>query len=99
MSNLDSIIGCDALVFMRYILLNYLAFRDESTFYDKFDAIRKVHTINTFGMKLLTFFLDKFRYLIQEVSKLIKSGFDEKAVELLHSFVNLHNEPIQLGTV
>ena len=98
MSNLDSIIACDALVFMRYILLTYLAFEDESTFYDKFDAIRKVHTINTFGIKLLKFFLDKFRYLIQEVSELIRSGSSEEAIELLHCFANLHNEPVTIET-
>ena len=57
-SNLDSIIACDALVFMRYILLTYLAFEGESTFYYKFDATRNAHTINTFSMKLLTYFLD-----------------------------------------
>ena len=99
MSNLDSIIACDALVFMRYILLTYLAFIDDSTFYNKFDAIRKVHTINTFGMRLLEYFLNKLSYLIEEICKLISDGFTDKALELLQNLSNLHNEPIQIGTV
>jgi len=99
MSNLDSIIACDALVFMRYILLTYLAFRGKSTFYNKFDAIRKVHTINTFGMRLLKYFLNRLSYLIQEIRELISDGFIDKGLELLQNLPNLQNEPIQLGTV
>jgi hypothetical protein len=99
MSNLDSIIACDALVFMRYILLTYLAFRDESSFYNKFDAIRKIHTINTFGMRLLKYFFNRLDYLIQEIRELISDGFIEEGLKLLQNLSDIQNEPIQLGTV
>lgn len=94
MSNLDSIIACDALVFMRYIFLTYLAYLENSSFYDKFDAVRNVHSANTFGMRLLKFFFNKLLFVIREVCELIKDGLHEKAVELLESFVNNTVEPV-----
>jgi len=97
MSNLDSIIACDALVFMRYIFLTYLAYQDKSTFYDKFDALRNVHTTNTFGMRLIKFFLNQILFVIREACTLIKDGFHEKAIEVLQSFVYPHGEPVPIG--
>ncbi|MCH7733396.1 MAG: transposase [Candidatus Marinimicrobia bacterium] len=96
MSNLDSIIACDALVFMRYIFLTYLAYQHKSTFYDKFDAIRDVHTVNTFGMRLLKFFLNKILFVVREACALIRDGFQEKAVELLESYMNDPCEPVPI---
>jgi hypothetical protein len=51
MSNLDSIIACDALVFMRYIFLSYLAFKEKATFYEKFNALYKSQTRKAFGIE------------------------------------------------
>lgn len=97
MSNLDSIIACDALVFMRYIFLTYLAYQDKATFYDKFDAVRNVYTTNTFGLRLLKFFLNQLSFIIHEACALIKDGFQEKAIELLISLVNDPCEPVPIG--
>lgn len=98
MSNLDSIIACDALVFLRYIMLTYLAFAEESTTYKKFDEMRKIHSINTFGMRLLRFFLDKFSALIQQVIVLIKNGFYEQATQILNELAESKHQDISLGT-
>ena len=83
MSNLDSIIACDALVFLRYILLTYLAFVSESTVYKKFDELRTAHSINTFGMRLLKHFFGKLNDLIHQVIDLIENGVYDQAIEML----------------
>ena len=83
MSNLDSIIACDALVFLRYILLTYLAFASETTVYKKFDELRMAHSINTFGSRLLKHFFDKLNDLIHQVIDLIEKGAYDQAMEML----------------
>jgi hypothetical protein len=87
MSNLDSIIACDALVFMRYLILTYLASKDEATFYDKFNALRQAHTTNTFGMRLLQYFMNKLQFIVNEIYNLLKEGYQESALKLLESVV------------
>ena len=90
MSNLDSIIACDALVSLRYMILTYLAYLNQSSFYEKFNAIRKKHTTNVFGMRLLKFFLNKLQFIINEVCSLIKKNQKDKALNLLENMANLN---------
>ena len=87
MSNLDSIIACDALVFMRYLILTYLASKDKATFYDKFNTLRQAHTTNTFGMRLLLYFMNKLQFIVNEIYTLLKEGYQESALKLLESVV------------
>jgi hypothetical protein len=87
MSNLDSIIACDAMVFMRYLILTYLASKDKATFYDKFNTLRDAYTTNTFGMRLLQYFMNKFRFIVNEIYILLKEGYQESALKLLESVV------------
>jgi hypothetical protein len=87
MSNLDSIIACDAMVFMRYLILTYLASKDKATFYDKFNILRDAYTTNTFGMRLLQYFMNKLRFIVNEIYILLKEGYQESALKLLESLV------------
>ena len=97
MSNLDSIIACDAIVFLRYILLTYLAFNDESTIYEKFDSLRKVHMEITFGMRLLKFFFSKLSDRIQQVIKHIEFGGYTQAISMLKELEMEQNPDIACG--
>jgi hypothetical protein len=89
MSNLDSIIACDALVFMRYIFLTYLAFKENATFYEKYTAVYKSKTTKTFGIGLLKFFLDRLQYMVQQIRDLLAQGYTEQAISLLDSIIQL----------
>jgi len=83
MSNLDSIIACDALVFMRYIFLSYLAFKEKATFYEKFNALYKSQNKKAFGIELLKFFLNKLQYMVRKIRDLLEQGLNEQAMVLL----------------
>ena len=83
MSNLDSIIASDAMVFLRYLILTYLANKENASFYNVFDRQRNTHTTNTFGMRLLKYFLNKLQFVIQEIHRLVKNNCREEALLLL----------------
>jgi len=83
MSNLDSIIACNSLVFIRYMILTYLAHQRKASFYERFSALRKSQTTITFGMRLLKFFLNKLQFIVQQVCNLIENKELEKALKLL----------------
>jgi len=89
MSNLDSIIACDALVFMRYIFLSYLAFKEKATFYQKFNSLYKSQVTKAFGMELLKFFFNRLQYLVQQIRSLIDRGLYEQAMVLLDAIDQL----------
>lgn len=89
MSNLDSIIACDALVFMRYIFLSYLAFKENATFYEKFTSLYKSQTTKAFGIELLKFFLNKLQYMVQKIRDLLEHGLNEQALVLLDAVSQL----------
>ena len=89
MSNLDSIIACDALVFMRYIFLSYLAFKENATFYEKFNSLYKSQARKAFGIELLKFFLNKLQYMVQKIRNLLEHGLNEQAMVLLDAVSQL----------
>ena len=92
MSNLDSIIASDALVFMRYLILTYLAYKENSTFYNKFKALHKSQTAEVFGLNLLKFFLNRLQYMIKQVKHLFDQGFTKQAIELLEVVSEISEE-------
>ena len=98
MSNLDSIIASDTLVFLRYMILTYLAYLNQSTFYEKFSSVRKNHSTDVFGMRLLKFFINKLQFLIDEIYTYIINDQKEKALSLLECMTkyNLNINPIPL---
>ena len=85
MSNLDSIIACDALVFTRYLILTYLAWRDKASFYDTFSTTCHSHSLNTFGVRLLKYFLNQLQFIITEIYYLLKEGYQESALKILEN--------------
>jgi hypothetical protein len=91
MSNLDSIIACDALVFLRYIFLSYLAFRESTTFYEKFTSLYKSQSTKVFGIELLKFFFNKLQYMANQIRNLLDHGLIEEAKTLLDEMSRLND--------
>jgi len=98
MSNLDSIIASDTLVFLRYMILTYLAYLNQSTFYEKFSSLRKKYSTNVFGMRLLKFFINKLQFLIDEIYTYLINDQKDKALCLLECMAkyNLNINPVPL---
>jgi hypothetical protein len=96
MSNLDSIIACDALVFMRYIFLSYLAFKENVTFYEKFSSLYKSQALKVFGVELLKFFFNKLQYMVQKIRSLLEHGLNEQAMVLLDAVSQLPDNHAEL---
>ena len=96
MSNLDSIIACDALVFMRYIFLSYLAFKEKATFYEKFNSLYKSQSKKAFGVELLKFFFNRLQYMIQQIRSLLEHGLNEQAMILLDAVSKLPDNQAEL---
>ena len=91
MSNLDSIIASDALVMMRYSILTYIAAKVKARFYTMFDMLRDQNSKQCFGIKLLQYFLNQLRFIVDKVKELIELDLKEQAIELL--------EQLKLDTV
>ena len=83
MSNLDSIIASDALVFMRYLLLTYLSSCTCEGFFDVLEKNRINSKMLTYGVRLLSYFLNQLKYYINYVCSLIVENKKEEAIELL----------------
>ena len=83
MSNLDSIIASDALVMMRYSILTYIAAKVKAKFYAIFDSLRDQNTKQCFGIKLLQYFLNQLRFIVDKVKELIELDLKKQAIELL----------------
>ncbi len=83
MSNLDSIIASDALVFLRYSILTYLSFKENHRFYEVLEKNRNNRKIITYGMRLLQYFVNKFKYIIDIVCELIQENKNDEAINIL----------------
>ena len=60
------LVPSDALVMMRYAILTYLAAKNKARFYPTFDTLRDQNTKQCFGVKLLHFFLNQLRFVINK---------------------------------
>lgn len=83
MSNLDSIIASDALVFMRYLMLTYLSSCTSEGFFDVLENNRINSKMITYGIRLLNYFLNRLKYYIDFVCSLIEDGKKDEAIEWL----------------
>ena len=92
MSNLDSIIACDALVLMRYAILTYIAFKEKAKFYTTFDSLRDQNSKQCFGIKLLQFFLDQLSFILDKLQEFVQKDRKEQALELLRALRNLNGK-------
>ncbi|OFZ57192.1 MAG: hypothetical protein A2328_00040 [Bdellovibrionales bacterium RIFOXYB2_FULL_36_6] len=93
MSNLDSIIASDALVFMRYLMLTYLSSCTSEGFFDVLEKNRINSKMLTYGMRLLNYFLNQLKYYIDCVCGLIEEGKKDEAIELLKNIFTPHQIP------
>jgi DDE superfamily endonuclease len=83
MSNLDSIIASDALVFLRYSILTYLSFKENHRFYEVLEKNRDNRKTITYGLRLLKYFLNKLKYIIDVVCNLIQENKNDEAIDIL----------------
>lgn len=90
MSNLDSIIACDALVLMRYAILTDIAAKENAKFYTTFDSLREQNSKQCFGIKLLQFFLDQLNFILDKLEEFVQNDFKEQAIELLKALRNIN---------
>ncbi len=90
MSNLDSIIACDALVLMRYAILTDIAAKENAKFYTTFDSLREQNSKQCFGIKLLQYFLDQLSFILDKLEEFVQNDFKEQAIELLKALRNIN---------
>jgi len=88
MSNLDSIIASDALVFMRYLVLTYLSAINNIGFFETLEKKRLDIKILTYGARLMNFFLNQLKYYVECICDLILENKNNEAIELLRSIFN-----------
>lgn len=88
MSNLDSIIACDAMVMIRYALLTYIAAKEKAKFYITFDSLRDQNSKRCFGIKLLQYFLDQLRFVIDKLHQYVQNDCKNQALQLLQVIRN-----------
>ena len=88
MSNLDSIIASDALVFMRYLMLTYLSSCSSEGFFDVLEKNRINSKMITYGIRLLNYFLNQLKYMVEQICKLIEDGYTSEAIEALKNIFN-----------
>jgi hypothetical protein len=88
MSNLDSIIASDALVFMRYLILTYLSSKTEDGFFNILEKNRINSKMLTYGMRLLNYFLNQLKYMVEQICKLIEDGNTSEAIDALKNIFN-----------
>lgn len=98
MSNLDSIIASDALVFLRYSILTYLSFKENHRFYEVLEKNRNNRKIITYGVRLLQYFLNKLKYIIDIVCKLIQDNEKQEAIDILRK-LTFNGQEFQLKCV
>lgn len=98
MSNLDSIIASDALVFLRYSILTYLSFKENQRFYQVLEKNRDNTKAITYGARLLKYFLNKLNYIIEMVCKLIEENKNEEAITILRN-IFFNGQELQLKCV
>ena len=83
MSNLDPITASDALAFLRYSISTYLSFKENHRFYEVLEKNRDNRKTITYGLRLLKYFLNKLKYIIDVVCNLIQENKNDEAIDIL----------------
>lgn len=96
MSNLDSIIACDALVLMRYAILTYIAAKENAKFYTTFDSLRDQNSKQCFGIRLLKYFMNQLTFMLDRLYEYLQNDLKEQAIELMQAIRNLNVEYMPL---
>ncbi len=91
-SNLDSMIASDAMVFLRYMVLTYLAYKDKIDFYSMLEMNRNQQKFIEYGLRLLNFFMKRLSVFLEKIVEFIENNEKEKAKEMLRFFIsNINN--------
>jgi len=88
MSNLDSIIASDALVFMRYLILTYLTSLANTAFFETLEKHRMNFKMLTYGTRLLNYFMNQLKFLVDQICTLIEQGCSTEAIVALKNVFN-----------
>lgn len=91
-SNLDSMIASDAIVFLRYMILTYLGYKDKIDFYATLELKRNQEKFIEYGLRLLKHFLNRLTIFIDTIIALIENNQKEKAVDTLRYFISKSNK-------
>ncbi len=86
-SILDSKITSDAIVFLRYMLLTYLSYKDHIDFYATLKRNRKQRKFIAYGLRLLNYFLKRLSFVINKIIELIEYGQIETAKMVLRDVI------------
>jgi len=86
-SNLDSMIASDAMVFLRYLLLTYLAYKDKIDFYSTLERNRNQKKFIEYGLRLLNYFMKRLSVFFEMIVELIENNEKETALELMRCFI------------
>lgn len=91
-SNLDSMIASDAIVFLRYMLLTYLAYKDKIDFYSTLERNRNQRKFIEYGLRLLNYFMKRLHVFFEMIVELIENNEKETALEMMRNFIiNINN--------
>jgi len=91
-SNLDSMIASDAMVFLRYLLLTYLAYKDKIDFYSTLERNRNQRKFIEYGLRLLNYFMKRLSIFFKIIVELIEKNEKETALELMRNFIKNINK-------
>ena len=86
-SNLDSMIASDAMVFLRYLLLTYLAYKDKVDFYSTLERNRNQKKFIEYGLRLLNYFMKRLSVFFEMIVELIENNEKETAMESMRNFI------------
>ena len=85
-------IASDAMVFLRYLLLTYLAYKDKIDFYSTLEKNRNQRKFIEYGLRLLNYFMKRLSMFFKIIVELIEKNEKETALELMRNFIKNINK-------
>ena len=86
-SNLDTICCSDAIVFMRYLILTYISYKENTELYASIERNRTQIKFIEYGFRLLRYFMKRITFIIEIVMRMIEENQKENAINILKEFI------------
>lgn len=90
-SDFDSLVCSDAISFMRYMILTYISYKDNTELYAAIERSRNQRKFIEYGFRLLQFFMKRIVVIVEVVINLLDSDNKEKAILVLKNFIRNAN--------